>query len=136
MFEEINEIKGEIVRLQHQKSELQRDVQRISDKLNRKDQELVNYLKQELNGKCVKVCKEKPSYPCEPLVRYGYVYNVFHIDMAKVAFIDFTGTNKLILRYESRSIEELKFISEEEIKEYIYDLFKDRVVGQMGKQNE
>lgn len=56
--------------------------------------------------------------------------------MAKVAFIDFTGTNKLILRYESRSIEELKFISEEEIKEYIYDLFKDRVVGQMGKQNE
>ena len=45
MFEEINEIKEEIARLQHQKSELQRDVQRISDKLNRKDQELVNYLK-------------------------------------------------------------------------------------------
>lgn len=58
MFEEINEIKGEIARLQHQKSELQRDVQRISDKLNRKDQELVNYLKQELNGKCEKCVRK------------------------------------------------------------------------------
>lgn len=133
MLKEINDIKEEIARLQYQKSELQRDIQRISDKLNRKDQELVNYLKQELNGKCVKVCKEKPSYPCEPLVRYGYIYNVHSIDMAKVTSIDFTGTNKLVLQYESHLIEDLKFISEEEIKEYIYDLFQDRVVGKMGK---
>ncbi len=45
MLKEINDIKEEIARLQYQKSELQRDIQRISDKLNRKDQELVNYLK-------------------------------------------------------------------------------------------
>lgn len=125
MSENFSLLRDELEKLALQQEKIKKEYESISENIDRKEKELQNALGEELIGKIVRFPK-RHNYPT-----YGIIHSIVSVDMVKVTRVGFTVNNKIDRSCTNISINDLEFVSENEIKEYIFSVIKTRILGEV-----
>lgn len=115
----IEDIRSDLEILNNQKEEINKQLIFMNSNINHKQQELINMLKKKLVGKFVKQNFNGHVY-------YGIIHDIVDINTVKVMNVGFTVNNKIDRSCKHIDIDDLIFVSEDEVANYIFDFINDQ----------